>query len=76
MSNYAFMILEVLEKGFGDGDSLAVSIQRFFSYKQVSSEGLLECSLTSSRYMTRYARWTKQSMTGRHTEGPAGTGSI
>ncbi|XP_072013232.1 uncharacterized protein [Amphiura filiformis] len=38
-------ILKVLEKVFGDGDTLPQLQQRFFSYKQTSGEDLLACSL-------------------------------
>ena len=38
-------IFATLEKVFGDGDSLPVLLQKFFSYQQTAAEGLLECSL-------------------------------
>ena len=38
-------IFTTLKKVFGDGDSLPVLLQKFFSYQQAPAEGLLECSL-------------------------------
>lgn len=38
-------IISILERVFGDGDSLPQLQQRFFSYKQAHNEDLLDCSL-------------------------------
>ena len=50
-------IFQILLRVFGDGDTLSLLQQRFFSYRQDANEDLVSCSLALLQLVARICQW-------------------